>query len=87
MACAQRPSSGKQEMQTDGRAEGANVSIPVFVVGPGHSTTAAQQRQLVIHERTFKVVFEGQKLNGLGNFEKETLLSEQGAWTAHIWHE
>lgn len=74
-------------MQTDGRAEGANASITVSVVGHGLSTTAARQRQAChIHQRNFKVEFVGGKLNGFGNFERETHRSEQGAWTAHVWH-
>lgn len=53
MLCAQRASRGKQEMQTDGRAEGANALASV--VGPGLSTTAAQQRQAChMHWRNFK---------------------------------
>lgn len=87
MVCAQRASSGKQEVQTDGRAEGAKAPTPASLVGPGLSTTAAQHLQACHrHQRNFKVGFEGRKLYDFGNFERETLLSEHGAWTIHVWH-
>lgn len=92
MVWAQTAFSERQEMQPDGRAEGANASIPVSVVGPGLSTTAAQQRQAChTHQRNFKVGSEGEKRNGFGKGngflrERETLLSKQGVWTSHIWH-
>lgn len=59
MACAQRASSGKQEMQTDGRAEEANVPTLASAVGPGLSTTAAHHRQdCHRHQRNFNKGFE-----------------------------
>lgn len=61
MVCSQKNSSGKQEMQTDGGAE-VNASIPVSVVGPGLSTTAAQQHQACHrHQKIFKARFGGGK--------------------------
>lgn len=55
VVCAERAPSGKQGMQADGRAEGARASTPSAAVGPGVSTTAAQQRRAChAHQRNLR---------------------------------
>lgn len=66
----------KEKVQPDERAEGANATTPISMVGPDLSTTAAQQCQSCHwHQRNFKVGFEAGKRKGFRNFQSETLLS------------